>query len=187
MRRLVAGSIGSTDTVIGGNTDCNGHQTTSRYTAFAFTHQSDDEHPRDGEVEGEVGLDHCDRPSDRIGRCVSRSCRNQGSSFVVVSKTLIHRHGNPSCSVTAFRPLEFRSLRKPRVCSGTEEIENGGQNEERKSGAGFCSLPLGCSGPGSGGFHRSECTQELDGTDSYTYSGLTREKSLYCWGAKNRG
>jgi len=126
MRRLVAGSIGSTDTVIGGNTDYDASQTPLGSASLFPTHQSDDKHPRNGEVEGKVGLDHCDRPSDRTGRRVSRPSRNQTSPFVIGGKTLRHRYGDPSRTATALYLPIFWCLHEPRVGPGTEDIENRG-------------------------------------------------------------
>jgi len=50
MRRSVVGSIGSTDTVTGGNTDRNVRQTILGSAVLA-TRQSDSKYPSDGEVE----------------------------------------------------------------------------------------------------------------------------------------
>ena len=125
MRRLVAGSIGSTDTVIGGNTDCNVRQTTLSSARFS-THQSDNEYPCDGEVEGKVGLDHCDRPSDRAGNRVPRSSRNQASPFTISGEVLRHRQGHPSRSVTALYLPVFWCLYEPRIGPSAEDIENRG-------------------------------------------------------------
>jgi len=58
-------SIGSTDNVMGGNTDCNVRQT-ALDSAVLATHQSCSRCPSDGEAEGKVGLDHYNGPSDWI-------------------------------------------------------------------------------------------------------------------------
>ena len=56
-------SIGSTDTIMGGNTGCNVRQTTLDSAVLA-THRSCNKYPSDGEGEGKVGLDHRNGPRD---------------------------------------------------------------------------------------------------------------------------
>ena len=95
------------------------------------THQSDSKYlASDGEVEGKAGLDHCDGPSDRIGRRISRLSRNQTSSFTVSGKPLGHRYGD--CPFTSHdRPLliyflTFRCFHEPFVGPSAEDVESCG-------------------------------------------------------------
>jgi len=126
MGRLVAGSIGSTDTVIGGNP---GSRTTTNVcqtilgSGVLATHQSDSKHPSDGEVEGKVGLDRCDGPSDWTGRRISRLSTASSS---VVNLRDVDIETVPSRPVIVLYFLIFRCLHVPYVGPSAEDVESRG-------------------------------------------------------------
>ena len=99
MRRSVARSIRSTDTVIGENTDCSVHRTESTSsTFFSRTRVTTNTHAT-VKLKARLGLNHREMArANGLVFCVLRSSRNKTAPFVINGKALRHRKGNSSWS-----------------------------------------------------------------------------------------